>query len=66
MPVVFIKNILDGITDQCQNAARTSVPMSDVINDMLTLNLVDICPNNFLQIKCKLLVCFVNTWKIDS
>ena len=40
-------------------------PMNHVITDQLSLNLVDICLNNTLQISCRSFLCFANIGKID-
>ena len=39
--------------------------MNYVIIDQFTLNLVDICLDNTLQILCKLLLCFAKIGNID-
>ena len=39
-------------------------PVNDVVNDQLTLKLIDICFENMLLILCKSLLYF-EKWKID-
>ena len=41
-------------------------PMNQVTTDQLAFNLVDICPDNMIQISCNSLLCFAQIGKIDD
>ena len=61
-------NTFDGIVNQAEDVKVLPdilSPMINFINDQLVLNLVDICPDNMLQILYKSLLSFGKIWKID-
>ena len=52
-------------TDDAKMLLDIPFPMNYVVIDQLTLNLVDICLNNTLQILCKSLLCFSQMGKVN-